>query len=434
MSNTMNTDRNKQGLSNDELLARYREASANESAAPNARVRAAVLAKAQAVATSRSADTVQAIKPEWKKTPAANDGRWRWSAAAALVAAGVSGVFSYLWLQPKSEERTAVLTQSAPAATRESSLESTATPALVATPSPSTTPEKASAAPPLVYAPPPAQVATLEKSKQAQSSSVAVTQPKVAESKVTADAAVRSNTASATVARETQSSAAKEPEQAIASAASAVRAPMPTAAPAAPPPPPSPAAPSLPSRDVASVASSAAVASAAPALSSNDADAARLAGGALETQKRATLRAPAAEAAPAASPAMASASPPTVGSTPPTASARAEIASGVVAAEPSKPTLRMKALNQLQSAVRAGDVSAVEAALTNGGDANSTMEDGTPLIIYAARRNQIEVVERLLRAGASASARDRLGKSAIDYARDADNAEMLRRLQRSVNK
>jgi hypothetical protein len=75
----------------DELIASYRRASAADSQRPGQRVRESILAQATHVAHARGSATEHAVA---SGTPAANDSRWKWKAAAGLAAVGLTGLLA----------------------------------------------------------------------------------------------------------------------------------------------------------------------------------------------------------------------------------------------------------------------------------------------------------------------------------------------------
>jgi len=75
----------------DELIASYRRASAADAQRPGQRVRASILAQATQLAHARGRATEHAIA---SGTPAANDSRWKWKAAAGLAAVGLTGLLA----------------------------------------------------------------------------------------------------------------------------------------------------------------------------------------------------------------------------------------------------------------------------------------------------------------------------------------------------
>lgn len=75
----------------DELIEAYRRASANDRSRPSERVRESILARSKHVVTSRNN---AAERPFASATPAANESRWKWRAAASLAAVGLAGLLA----------------------------------------------------------------------------------------------------------------------------------------------------------------------------------------------------------------------------------------------------------------------------------------------------------------------------------------------------
>ncbi|MGL5004823.1 MAG: hypothetical protein ACRDAM_17940, partial [Casimicrobium sp.] len=88
----------------DLLLERYREANSAMNESPNARVRASVLAHAQAVADAN----VRAGNPTpFAQKRAANDGRWKYALAASVFTASVTGFIAFQLTNDPTEDRSA---------------------------------------------------------------------------------------------------------------------------------------------------------------------------------------------------------------------------------------------------------------------------------------------------------------------------------------
>jgi hypothetical protein len=377
---------------NDPLLARYREASAQEQAEPSARVREAVLARAAAVAKAGT----QAKAPA--KTAAANDSVWGWKIAASIAVIGFTGMVAWHYIEaPPLDRADAPAAASAPAIPTDAQKNK----------ADNTLEEMAAAAPPIKPlvepfrpAPPPAQPAASEKAAgvvMAQRSEPKQTTERVKKPQLAAPeppsttvenkmAVVRDQELSVESARR------RQPEMSTGDLP--LTAPI-ASAPAAAPSPATPAPiAAAPMAKIAAAPAPAAEASAAPPV--------------------ATAPSQRAESAVVASP--------------------ARIASGAAARAPSAParapiSLAAPIESPLFAAIRSGDAESLRAQLAAGANVNAVMRDGTSALMLAAQRGRSEDVAALLRAGANVNARDAQGRTALSTALAQGHTEIAAMLR-----
>lgn len=95
---------------NDELIRRYREASAQDERRPSAHVREAVRAHARIIAASKAAGPVP------PPAPAANQSRWKLSLLASVALAGLTGLLVLQFDRGTPEEQQAASGQRSPSA------------------------------------------------------------------------------------------------------------------------------------------------------------------------------------------------------------------------------------------------------------------------------------------------------------------------------
>ena len=76
----------------DELLLRYRQASAQDASRPSARVREAARAHALAVVAAHQNGPAAPVAPAARREPAANQSRWKMSALASVALVGLTGL------------------------------------------------------------------------------------------------------------------------------------------------------------------------------------------------------------------------------------------------------------------------------------------------------------------------------------------------------
>jgi hypothetical protein len=456
----------------DPLISRYFEASAIENAQPSASVRANVLARAQtiaqanaAVSTRRAQSNVTPLRKQdtkrWWQIGSANDARWQWSAAAALIAVGVTGWLNYQWTNPNSwqPESPSTTVASAPAsmpaaaaapvptqsvsiatepakpavATRESmvtdSIASVASAKKLAE-APSSTPQTQ-----LAQAPTEAKVKAQSLSAKAgdkERSQIATQsmEASVAKSE-TSDRRRETAREANAAAAPTEPSVAAAPARPSVSAAPSAPAPAPMAALALPLP--APAAPAA-----------ASVASAAPAKPETTFNAMRdePTVAMADSQKRALRGAgPSGKVAAASPPAppmavsVAGAGADTAAAAPTTATPTRQVTDAFGRASSStQAKTRSNATESLTDAIRSGIIANIRDAIAQGGDVNAHMDDGTPLIVYAAKRGDVGAVEQLLLAKARGNVTDASGKTALDYARARGDVRMIDYISKSTDK
>ncbi len=402
----------------DALIARYREASAQENAQPSARVREAVLARAR----------VAVPPPLPAKKEAANDRVWGWKIAASVAAIGFTGMVARHYIEAPPEER-ATTQASATEEQRVGEVKQKAEPQvaeLAAAASALKPPAAAAAAPATSVL---AQSAADQRASETRSAMRAAPAVKIESRKkeneppdeprraqkvapelatqttpyvpeppvVVADnkgAAVRDQDANSEALRRRRPEMSTGDVPLAAPAPAPLPAPLPTPAPAlrsAAAPMPS-SAPTLEARVAPSaVAASPVFAPPAPA------PAPTIVAAAPATAQRAA-------AAPAPAPARA---------------AESRIASGF--ALPAEPALI--------AAIRSGDSEALRAQLATGANENALTRDGTSALALAAQRGRSDDVAALLRAGALVNARDAQGRTALKLAMEngfVAIAEMLR--------
>jgi Ankyrin repeats (many copies) len=431
----------------DALVDRYREASAQLNETPNPRVRSAVLANAAQVA--REANTPK-HNPVLTKKRAANDGMWRYAAAASVMVAGVAAFIINQWQSGDAElvvSDASVAAASAPSTNAPAATSATApiavessTDAARAASAPSTKETGASETPMVlaresagVNATASAQSVTLEKksasvaqapssrsageTRREQSGDVAVAAASASREPIAVEPAspsvYASNPAGSSERVVPGDTRRGEP------VASAARAPSAPTAMSAPAPMPAPAAQASIATATRSDATSDGIASSTNALP--------------QRKSTAQVVAPATPAtAPAAPAASAAEAPPMTMSrersapSAPVPSARV----GEVNESMRRGIDSMRANGTLRQGVRDGDVAAVRNALAAGADSNLTNNNGSTMLSIAVQQNSLGVVTELLRAGADPTRRDSAGLSALDYAERNGNREIINALRR----
>ncbi len=100
---------------NDELIRRYREASAQDERRPSAKVREAVRAHAQMISASK------VTSPAPSLTPSANQSRWKLSLLASVALAGLTGLLVLQFDRGTPDEQETALGRPAPAVSPPSS-------------------------------------------------------------------------------------------------------------------------------------------------------------------------------------------------------------------------------------------------------------------------------------------------------------------------
>ena len=378
----------------DELLQRYREASADDTRRPGAHVRDAVRAHAQMVIDAgKQAGSLQAAAAEAAQRPAANQSRWKISALAGFALAGLTGLLVLQFDRGTDEEKEmafgqpSATTPSSPSApSRPASPPPAASPAAAPTPSAIVTP--APVAPSRPAAQTDARKQSAETAKPALKSPAHPAQDKAMASLPANEPAV-------------QKKEAEAPPPLAAAAPPAARPPIP--APAAAP-------------GVAPIQENA-----------QPSQAPRMAGAATGSLSASPAQADMAAAAPAARPAPAPAPAP---------------AATVAAAAPAAPAARALAPLQkqenarqyqapraeanagpnrlagaLQDAARAGRLELLDRLLQQGAPVNAADPAGRTPLVLAVMQGHTAVVQRLLAAGANPALVDQEGLNALQHAR-----------------
>ncbi len=414
----------------DPLVARYLEASATDNAQPSANVRANVLARAQAIAQENAAASARMVQGKvtplrqtetkrWWQFGAANDARWQWSAAAAVIAVGVTGWLNYQWTNPDSwqpESRSTTVASAPPPVSAPSSLPAPAQsssiaiepakPSVIARESVMTDSVANAASGKLVDAPSSANQKQVAQVAQAPTEAKAKAQSSAANVIEKERTPVATQSMESSVAKVAKAETADRRRDAArdldtAAPAMAAAAPAPVAALALPPPSAAPAAPAVAAAVPAKPDAAFSVMRDEPTVAMAD------------TQKRALRSAAPSAAVAAASPPA----PPMAASAATAAPTRQATGATEHAGISAQSKTRVNATELLVSAIRSGIVTNISDAIAQGGDVNARMEDGTPLIVYAAKRGDVGAVEQLLRAKAQSNVTDANGKTALDYAR-----------------
>lgn len=363
----------------DELLQRYREASADDTRRPGAHVRDAVRAHAQMVIEAgKQAGAPQAgATIDAAQRPAANQSRWKISALAGFALAGLTGLLVLQFDRGTDEEKELAFGQ--PSATTPSSSSSPASPPAA---SPSMAPVPAPVAPQ-----PPATEADAKKRSADIAKPVSKSPAPAAQ-----DKAVASPPVTEPVVRQ------REAEAAPALAAAAP--------PAAPPPAPAPIAAPAPA--------------AAVQENTQPSIVPRMAGAAAGSLSAPPAQADMAAAAPAVRPAPAA---------PAAAAPAAPAARAVAPLQKQESTLQYRApraeagagpnrlAGALQEAARAGRLALLERLLQQGAPVNAADTAGRTPLILAVMQGHTAVVQRLLAAGANPALVDQEGLNALQHAR-----------------
>ncbi len=434
------------GSAVDPLVARYLEASATENSQPSANVRANVLARAQAIvqanATANARDVQSNITPlrktetkRWWQLGAANDARWQWSAAAALIAVGVTGWLNYQWTNPDSwqpESRSTTVASapaSAPApsaspvpaqsssfATEPAKPSVNARGSVITDSAASAAAEKIAEAPSSAKQKQVAQAPAEAKTNAQRPSANAVEQERAQ----VATQSVESSVIKTETADRRRDSARDLDTTVPAVAAAPAAAPAPATALALPPPP---AAPAIATAEPAKPEAGFSVMRDEPTVAMVDSQK-RALRGAAPSGSVASASPPAPMAASVASASAATAE------VSPAPAAPARQAAGAIgrASSSAQAKTRTNATELLTNAIRSGTVANISDAIAQGGDVNARMEDGTPLIVYAAKRGDASAVEQLLLAKAQSNVVDATGKTALDYARARGDVRMIQLL------
>ena len=338
----------------DELLARYREASAADPRVPAERVRATVRAHAQMVVDAGQ-QTGPAVTPHRiQPTPAANESRWKMSALASVAVLGLAGLLVLQVEHGSPEQKEVALGVPAPGQAQKAEAEQQAAPAPAAVAR-----REDSAAPP--QGPPP---------------SAAQKQTRVAAANPAAGRAEPPLAAAPAIPEPPHSAKAAAP----AADADLARSPR--------------AFPGTSSTEQSAVAAAPIVADANSGAAPVEAWAPAAAGAASSRPPRTAAQTGAMEKADNQPPASAR----SLRERAPVAAASPSIASG------------------LHAAARNGELAQVDRLLTQGAQLNAPDEAGRTPLILASMQGHLEVVRRLLAAGANAALLDREGLDALQHA------------------
>ena len=377
----------------DELLQRYREASADDTRRPGAHVRDAVRAHAQMVIDAgKQAGSLQAAAAEAAQRPAANQSRWKISALAGFALAGLTGLLVLQFDRGTDEEKEmafgqpSATTPSSPSApSRPASPPPAASPAAAPTPSAIVTP--APVAPPRPAAQTDARKQSAETAKPALKSPAHPAQDKAMASLPANEPAVRK----------------KEVEALPPFAASA-----PPVAPAAPAPVAAPGIASVQENTqpwTGQAPHMASIGGTSPSATPSQADM--------------LAAAPAARPAPAPAPAPAAAA---AAPAAPAARAVAPLQKQENARQYQAPRAEANAgpnrlAGALQDAARAGRLELLERLLQQGAPVNAADPAGRTPLVLAVMQGHTAVVQRLLAAGANPALVDQEGLNALQHAR-----------------
>lgn len=410
----------------DALVHRYREATEAADESPGSHVRRTVLAEAARLAREQNAPK---RNEALTKKRAANDGAWRYAAAASIVMAGVAAFIVNQWQSGESEfivnegGRVASAPVDSAATSAPAPMSASAEKAEAAAPvaaasqsaaaevAPSVATATASAPAAASGTAPPARAANskpqpaVESTARAPLGQEATPRPADARSRAP-EVSVSGGDVAQSQASTAGASVARSANAAPPSAPQIASAPAPTAA--SPAPPTVFAAPAAPAPMASSSVAS------EPLSGSREAaiDVARSATG--QTQKRAAMPS-ASESREMTANALPSAPPPRMGQV--TEGARG----GMVI---------VQANGSLRVGIQQNDLSLVQGALRTGADANLIDANGTPVLSVAIQRGATDIALALLGAGADPNRLDRQGKSARDYAEASGNRAIIEAMKR----
>jgi len=374
----------------DELLARYREASAADPQRPAQRVRAAVRQHAQMV-HARQPEVVTLALQTGQSSPAANQPRWKLSALGSVAVLGLAGLLVLQFEHGTPEQKEVALGVAVPGQSRKDEVVRQSAPAAVAGPQ--------DAAP--RQEPPPS--GPLTQTTPASADSAAARRATPAAPPVVPDSARNAKAAALAAGAEAArapSAFPRSPESTNATAQSIASDATSSAAPAA-------AAPITAQPDVSAPAPRGAANQAASPVRNTGATGARLEGSA---------------AAPGdAQPAPAAAAP----GRPRTAAlagALEKAAHPPVAAQSLRERAPLAGTSSdlaasLHAAARNGDVAQLDLLLAKGAPLNAPDDAGRTPLVLATMQGHIETVRRLLAAGANPALQDREGLDAVQHAR-----------------
>lgn len=391
----------------DVLVRRYREATEAANESPSPHVRRAVLAEAARLAREQNAPKHHEALT---KRRAANDGAWRYAAAASMLVAGVAAFIVNQWQSGESEiivnegGRTASAPVDSAAASAPAPMSASAEKAEAAGPaSAASRSAAADVAPTMATATasaPATATATVPPAQTTNSKPQSAVEP-VARAPLGQEATPRPSDARSRAPEISVSGGDVAQSQATTTGTSAARSA--SAAPSSAPQVASAPAPMASS----SVASE-------PLSGSREAaiDVARSATG--QTQKR-TAMPSANDSRDATANALPSATPPRVG----------QVAEGGRGA-----MVIVQANSSLRLGIQQNDLSLVQSALRTGADANLIETNGTPVLSTAIQRGATDIALALLGAGADPNRLDRQGKSARDYAEASGNRAIIEAMKR----
>ncbi|SFU94265.1 Ankyrin repeat-containing protein [Polaromonas sp. YR568] len=414
----------------DELTARYREASAQDTRRPGAHVRDAVRAHAEMVIAAGKAQTANAAAATPTQTPAANQSRWKISALASVALVGLTGLLVLQLDRGSDEEKDLAFGQPSASA-----------PPAAAVPAPAPAP----AAAPANTAPQTTQSEARAKAAPAESSAAAALKaPAKPAAEKPAPQPAPQPVPLPGLAKDAAKSAAKaeaETTQAFGGVAPPVvasppaAAPSPAAAPAAPPAPPAAIAQDSAgfgrSRQADAAAGSSAVVPAPQAdelVSRSAPAAAPVAPSTPSTPAAMSAPRPAVAPALGPAPAVVAAAPPAPAAAAPAAAAPAAAAPAAAeqrqekSAAPAR-SLRAEATGSLalagalQQAARAGNLQQLDRLLQQGAPVNAADSAGRTPLVLAVMQGHTAVVQRLLAAGANTALIDKDGLNALQHAR-----------------
>ena len=351
----------------DELLARYREASAADSRVPAERVRAAVRAHAQMVVEAEQQAGPALLPYGDQPPPAANESRWKMSALASVAVLGLAGLLVLQFEHGSPEQKEVALGVPAPSQVQKAEAEQQPAPA------PAAVARREDTAAPRQEPPPPA----------------AQKQTRVAAANPAAGRAEPPVAAAPAIPEPSRSTKAAAP----AADADLARAPR--------------AFPGSSSIEQSAVAAPPIVADANSAAAPVEARAPAAAGAASNRPPRTAALAGAQEKGDNQSPAL-------------LRSLRERAPAAAASPSPSA---------GLHAAARNGDLAQVDRLLAQGASLNAPDDAGRTPLIIAVMQGHVEVVRRLLTAGANASLLDREGLDALQHARNQGLNQIVQLLE-----
>jgi hypothetical protein len=408
----------------DALVDRYREASTQLGEAPASRVRESVLAYAQtqASARSRGAETSKFSVSAAKKR-VANDGYWRYAAAATVVTASFTALLMYQLTDRVDSEIATASAPSTPSAPIEAAASSS---------------RQAQSANGTVNSAP---AVTASKAQPGTPDALAT----VANVELSAKSGVASDTSTATPARAQDKVANSPPAMSEQKKTSAPPLPPTSAqtnpqasqnvvaATALPNPFPATVEPAR-ARNEAPLAESA-IATAPMRDSAAGTNATQLLPQeqprAMESKRAAAATVAVAPLATPAAPAAPAAATNTVTASGNFATTDVSSSSRAARAPSQAPTVARSAQIDLATAVETGNAAQVRLALRQGADANASDANGASLLILATRAGRADIVADLIAASANVNARDRTGMSALAYARQTSNQAVIEALEKA---